>query len=56
MENHDNLTPPEKAVPARNFCWPLQGEEEAECIDNFDAVIEEKQKQSGLQPADPDHS
>ncbi len=31
--------------PIKNFCWPLSGREEEECIRNYEDVFDEKSRE-----------
>ena len=43
MEVKDPLGKEEgKYIPIKNFCWPLSGQEQEECIQNYEGVFGEE--------------
>ena len=36
---------PGKNNPIKNFCWPLSGKEKEECIQGYEDVFEEEDKE-----------
>lgn len=47
MEVKDPLgKEPRKNNPIKNFCWPLSGKEKEECIQGYEGVFEEEDKEN----------
>ncbi len=44
-QNKDRTGNPDNNPAALNLCWPLDGKEQEECIDNFEDAIEEKREE-----------
>jgi hypothetical protein len=36
---------PGKSNPIKNFCWPLNGKEKEECIQSYEDLFEEEDKE-----------